>query len=149
VVKRCSSSREKSSEAGREVVAREQKHRRLARGDEAAVARALHAAELGEAALRDFVARPQHIEQLRPHVRDECEQQHQAGVGREPVLGDEARVRGAAASKLGRRDGEWVARGRAGIGEVARQARLQHAREPLELGDEVVGVRAQRVGQSV
>ena len=95
-------------EAGRELLPGEQEHRGLAGGDEAAVARALHAAELGEAALRDVVARPQHVEQLRAHVRNEREQDHQPQARREVVLADEAGVCGAAAVECRRRNAERV-----------------------------------------
>ena len=102
------SNRRMASKRAAQVVAGEQEGRGLAGGQEAAVARALHAAELGEAALRVLVARPQHVEQLRPHVRDQREQDHQAHAAGQRGARGRSRAYGDVALERRRRQVEVV-----------------------------------------
>src|SRR5205085_5396958 len=60
-----------------EIVTGEEEHRRLPRRQEAAVRDGVPAAELGEAALRRVVLRPQHVEELWTHVWHEGEREEQ------------------------------------------------------------------------
>ena len=124
-------------ETGGQVVAGQDEGGGLAGRDQAAVGRAAQSAELGEPSPGFPVGAPEHVQQLRADVGDQCQQQHQPFSGLQVVVPDEAGITGVASAQVRRRDrGE----GAAIFAETGLDPLLQGPGKPFKLQSEITGV---------